>query len=151
MLTKIETHFFSDVSKKDTFKLILTGDSLRTSGVVFSIISYNGEQIYYDSFGGEDLIGIRNIENPTLSEVENSIRSKVSIFFNDSNFANANKIPAVATCGDHGIPDSVNWFDIHRDKSVVGFHYFFEGEIDDKYIAWSKKQHKVVIYWHNND
>jgi len=143
LLTNITTHFFSDISKKDTFKLILTGDSLRNAAAHFAIISYSGKLIYYDEFGGEDLSGIENIENP--------IKYKASIFFNDSNFVAANKVPAIATCGDHGIPDSVNWFDIHSDKGVIGFHYFFEGEVDDNYIAWSKKQQRVVVYWHNND
>ncbi len=143
LLTNIQTHFFSDISKQDTFKLILTGDSLKTAAAHFAIVSYNGKMIYYDEFEGEDLMGIENTDN--------AIKAKAASFFNDSNFVVATKTPAVSTCGDNGIPDSVNWFDIHRDKNVIGFHYFFEGEVDDNYIAWSKKQGRVVVYWHNND
>ncbi len=152
LLSNIIPHFFSDSLKKDTFKLILTGDSITTSKAIFSIISHKGTQIYADTFDAEWLENV-SPENgtPSVAQYETSIRYKVSRFFHDSNFVNALRIPEKGTCGDHGYPDSVNWFDIHSDKKVIGFHYWFDGAVDDNYLAWSKKQQKVVIYWYNND
>ncbi len=152
LLSSIIPHFFSDSLKKDTFKLVLTGDSITTSKAVLSIISHKGQQIYVDTFDSYWLEEISAEHGePTVSQYETSIKHKVSRFFDDSNFVNALRIPAIGTCGDHGYPDSVNWFDIHSDKKVIGFHYWFDGAVDDNYLAWSKKQQKVVIYWYNND
>jgi len=152
MLSNIMSHVFSDSVKSDTFKLVLTGDSITTSKAIFSIKSYKDQQIYADTFDSYWLEGVSPEHGePTVAQYEASIKRKVSRFFNDSNFVNDLKIPAVATCGDHGIPDSANWFDIHSDKKVIGFHYWFDGAVDDNYLAWSKKQQKVLIYWYNND
>lgn len=152
LLSTIRPHLFSDSIKSDTFKLVLTGDSITTSKAVFSIISGKGQLIYADTFDAEWLEYV-SPENgiPTDAQYETSIRHKVSRFFNDSSFVDAIKVPASATCGDNGIPDSLNWFDIRSNKKVIGFHYWFDGSVDDNYIAWSKKQQKVVIYWYNND
>ncbi len=152
LLASIKPHLFSDSLNTDTFKLVLSGDSITTSQAIFSIISHKGQLIYADTF---DALWLENVspENgtPTISQYEKSIKHKASIFFNDSNFVNAIKVPAKATCGDNGIPDTANWYDIHAYKNVIGFHYWFDGAVDDNYLAWSKKQQKVVIYWYNND
>lgn len=152
LLTEIKPHFFSDSLTKDTFKLVLRGDSLTTSSAIFSIITHNGKEIYADTFDANWLEYVpQDTGTPTIAQYEKSIGYKASQFFNDSNFVNALKVPAIATCGDNGIPDSVNWFDIHSYKKVIGFHYWFDGSVDDNYLAWSKKKQQVVIYWYNND
>ena len=155
LLANIKPHFFSDSVKKDTFKLVLSGDSLTSSIAIFSITSFKGKQIYYDSAQGTDIgeeyLAAHAIREATYSQWIKAIKYRTASFFEDSNFVNACKVPADGRCGEHPeLTDSANWVEIHTSKKVIGFHYFYWG-VDDFYIAWSKKQQKAVMYWHNND
>jgi hypothetical protein len=141
LLSNITPHLFSSNSKKDTFKLILTGDSICTATAIFSIISYTGKRIYADTFYSTELFFI---EDSVLapSQQEAGIRERVKTFFEDSAFST----PAINPGEEANTEDPLLWEEIKSDKTAIGFNYHY-GEEDDQCIAYSKKQHRVLIYW----
>jgi hypothetical protein len=143
LLSNIKTHIFSDHSNKDTFKLVLTGDSLYTATAIFSIISHKGVRIYADTFHGSDLFNNDDTVPPSIAKIDDTIKERVRTFFENMEF-----VDTAASMGGDGNDntDTVFMQEIEADKTIIGFHYFI-GYEDDQYIAYSKKQHKVLVYW----
>lgn len=141
LLSNIKSHYFSDGTKKDTFKLVLTGDSLITARAIFSITSYEGKTIYVDTFSGADLT--KNVDgDAVISDKEKlmNIKESVKSFFNDSAFSN----PPVF---DNDGNETTYWDDIKSDKTAIGFEVAMN-HVDFR-IAYSKNQHKVLMYWND--
>lgn len=137
------THVFSDTAAPDTFKITLRGDSLLTSKATLEIISSNGEVLYKNEFAADFLFDYNLQANATAQEKEEFIRDRVKNFFNAENFIK----PAIKP--EHRLdPNYSNkavWDEIKADTSAVGFHYQL-GKEDGRWLAYSKKQNKVVLY-----
>jgi hypothetical protein len=143
LLSTTKEHLFSDSLKKDTFKLVLKGDSLHKSVALFSIISFKGERIYADTFAGTAFAAYTDEDTVfPVAQVEKTIKEGVKSFFTDSLFTT----PRIAA-DEKSISgsDSTNWEDIKTDKTAIGFQYTND-EVEVR-IAYSKKQQKVLDYW----
>jgi hypothetical protein len=147
LLTNITTHFFSNTSDKDTFKLILIGDSLSNSIALFSIVSHNGKGLYEDTAwvsGSHEEFNDANILVPlSQSRIDSNCREGVKSFFKESNF-----VKPVITDEDaeiNNLNDSTQWEDIKTDPTAIGFVY--GNGIKEIRIAYSKKQRKVINYY----
>lgn len=143
LLSNTLPHYFSDNSKKDTFKIVLTGDSLKTAKAVFFITSYKGVRIYADTFKGGDLT--QNVDgDPIISDSKKlaNIKESVRSFFDESKFSK----PPFFKNGDN---DTTNWDEIKSDKTAIGYEVVMN-HVDFR-IAYSKKQHKVLVYWNDEE
>jgi hypothetical protein len=142
-------HEFSTPGKTDVFRITLTGNKISEADVVFRIISAAGKEIYNVKFKGRDLIGYGLVEKwgngvkPTDKEFEAYILKRLKEFFQEKNFSK----PAIAAGAryDMAYSDKKIWDEIKADKTSVGFHYLIGSE-DGRWIAFSKKQNKVVMY-----
>lgn len=136
-------HSFSDPNKKDSFQIEILGKSLLKGTVVFKIISYAGTELFNISFQSHDLIGYGLPENPTIIDKENYIKDRINNFFKKDNFI----IPAIKKSDefDQDFSDEEVWLDIKSDPTAIGFYYLI-GEEDNRQIAYSKKNKKVVMY-----
>jgi hypothetical protein len=142
-------HHFSTLGKKDFFSLTLTGNSIQKGDLVFKIISSTGKLIYNQKFKGEDLIGYglsekwQNGITPTPKEYDDYILKRMKEFFDEKNFFK----PAIAKNEKPDLNFTYQniWDDIKSDNTAIGFHYLI-GKEDNRWIAWSKKQGKVLQY-----
>ena len=138
------THVFSDTAAPDTFKITLHGDSLLTSKAILEIVSSEGEVLYKDEFDADFLFDYNLQVNATALEREEFIRDRVENFFNAENFIK----PAIKP--EHRLdPNYSNkavWDEIKADTTAIGFYYQL-GKEDGRWLAYSKKQNKVVLYF----
>jgi hypothetical protein len=136
-------HAFSNPNKKDTFQIEVSGKSLLDGIVYFRIISFSGQEIYKISCDANDLIGYGLSDNSTNKEKEKFIKDRINNFFNKDNFL----IPAIKKTDeyDQDYSDKDVWLDIKSDPTAIGFYYLI-GEEDNREIAYSKKNKKVIIY-----
>ena len=145
LLINSKKHVFSNRQNPDTFKIILKGTTIQESEATFTIVNFKGKEIYRETFPASYLIGHELlIENPTKEQEENVIKQRVKEFFNEKNF----KSPAISTKEEfeEDYSDKNIWQNIKADRAAVGFYYLV-GEEDMRWIAYSKKKGKVVLYY----
>ncbi len=137
-------HSFSDLTKKDTFKLNVTGESILKGNFTFEIIDFSGKSILKETFPTSDLLGFGIEENTTDKQKEEYIKKRIKDFFKEDNFIS----PAIKTSEtfEEEYSDKDIWTDIKSDKTAIGFTYLI-GEEDNRSIAYSKKKKKVVMYF----
>jgi hypothetical protein len=147
LLSNTITSNFSSTLAKDTFKISLRGKTLINSNTTFEIITSHGEKIYSLSFDSKKLVSLYETDFSKIdSVIEKCLRKKVSAFFEKKCF----KIPAIAKNEDFEPENSVKeiWNDIKSDRTAIGFYYSIgEYEEDLKFIAYSKKMKKTVVYF----
>ena len=83
-------------------------------------------------------------DNSTDKEKEEYIKDKIDKLFNVDNFHQ----PAIAANDtfDEDYTKKEIWDDIISDQTAIGFYYKI-GEEDMRFIAYSKRQMKIVIYY----
>lgn len=138
-------HQFSSTLEKDTFKIVVTGESLKDGQFKFQIIKKNGQLILDESYETTLLLDYGLKVNPTEKEMEQHIKTRIDNFFNEDNFHS----PAISKTDtfDENYGEREIWDDISSDQTAIGFHYLI-GEEDGRQIAFSKKSGKVVLYYH---
>ncbi len=137
-------HYFSNSKTKDLFKLTLTGDSILSGRIVFEIFTKNKNKIFVDSFSGYDMVDDMKDPKFTLKQKEDTIKKAISLFFNDVNFMRPAATDADTVFMEE-FGEGESYEDIKADTSAVGFSYAF-GVENLYYIAYSKKEKKVVTY-----
>jgi hypothetical protein len=137
-------HYFSSATDKDSFKIIATGQSIKDGKFKFQIITKDGRAILDENYETTMLLNYGLKSNPTDNEIEEYIKTRIDNFFNDDNFHQ----PAIVANDkfDEDYTKREIWDDIVSDQRSVGFYYLI-GEEDGRYIAFSKKLGKVVLYY----
>ncbi|MEJ8758010.1 hypothetical protein WG947_13445 [Pontibacter sp. H259] len=140
----IKRHTFSDPTTQDIFIVKLVGDSVQTAAVTFEITDSKGKQLYTDTFEANYLLNYDLKENATATERDAFIHARIDSFFVDVNF----KDPAIKPdmTFDPNYSDKKIWDDVQADTSAIGF-YYLKGKEDGRWIAYSKAQQKVVLYF----
>jgi len=150
LLSNTYLHTFSDLSKKDLFKLTLTGKTILKGKVLFEIITRDHRVIHSETFPATDLYGDLDEDFSTPKQRIDTVKARFKAFFNPANF----KTPAIAKSevyskfNDDNY-DKVTFYDIKSNPVSIGFLYChgYEGTYG---IAWSKKQKKVVQYFYSD-
>lgn len=145
ILYKKETlHHFSSATDKDSFKIVVTGKSLKSAHFRFQITTNDGRVILDESYETTMLLDYGLKDKPTDSETEEYIKARIDKFFNEGNFHQ----PAIASNDSFDADYSRKeiWDDIIADQTAVGFYYLI-GEEDGRHIAYSKKFGEVVLYY----
>ncbi|NDK57309.1 hypothetical protein [Pontibacter fetidus] len=140
----IKQHPFSDPASNDIFTVTLAGDSVLTADVTFEIKNSEGQLLHFETFKADFLLNYGVPENATKAQMEAFILNRIDTFFADDNF----KSPAITAdmTYDTNFGDKAIWDDIKGDKTAIGFYYLL-GKEDGRWIAYSKSQKKVVLYF----
>jgi hypothetical protein len=136
---------FSDLKLLDTFRMVLTGDKPKNMQIKLSIISHTGKLIYTKDIAAKGLLDVYK-ETVDLSKEANQIgfiKEEAKLLFDEENFLE----PAVVKSmkADEDVPDPA-FFEELKQSGLPGFSYRL-GLEDHVYIAWSKKENKVKIYY----
>jgi len=144
-LQKTVLKTFSDSLKADTFTLQIQGDKPRDMRLLFTIRSWQGQEIYRTTISATSLFKNYNA-TIDLSKKNNQIKflkEEMDEFFEEENFME----PAV-TEGEHPdqyVPDKP-FFEELKQNQLNGFMYRL-GKDDKRYIAWSASERKVKTYY----
>jgi len=136
--------YFSSTADKDTFKIIVTGQSIKDGQFRFQIITKDGEIILDENYETTMLLDYGLKPNPTDKETEEYIKTRIDNFFTDDKFHQ----PAISKFDtfDEDYSKKEIWDDIISDQNSIGFYYLI-GEEDGRHIAFSKRLRKVVLYY----
>ncbi|MGV3609837.1 MAG: hypothetical protein ACO1N0_02740 [Fluviicola sp.] len=140
-------HAFSDPSKKDEFRIVITGKSLLKGKVLFTITSAAGKNLLKEEFDANYLLnyGFQG-DIDSQKDTDAFITKRIRDFFSkESFFVPAIKENDVFEDQSYYI-DEETWKEIKANKKAIGFHYLV-GEEDGRYIAFSKKKGKVVMVY----
>lgn len=137
-------HYFSSTVEKDTFKIIVTGQSIKDGQFKFQIITKAGQLILDESYETTMLLDYGLKDKPNDNEIEEYIKARIDKFFNEDNFHQ----PAISKTDtfDKDYSEKEIWDDIIADQTSIGFYYLI-GEEAGQQIAFSKKLGKVVSYF----
>lgn len=143
--TKIALHSFSDTTKQDTFKLVLTGAKPKEMELIFTITPQNGSPIYTKILKAAELLDNYK-ESVDLGRTKKQVKfiaQELQLFFAEENFLD----PAVTDNEepDKNTPDK-KFFAELKSSGVNGFQYRL-GKESKLYIAWSNQQKKVLPYY----
>jgi hypothetical protein len=145
VLYKSETlHYFSSTVDKDSFKIVVAGQSIKDGEFRFQIVTTDRQTILDESYPTTMLLGYGIKDNPTDKEIEDYIKTRIDNFFAEKNFHQ----PAISKDDtfDEDYGKKEIWDDIIADQTSIGFYYLI-GEEDGRHIAFSKKLKKVVLYF----
>jgi hypothetical protein len=136
---------FTDTVQKDTFKVALKGNESKDMSLVFTITNYKGNQIYKEEIKATTLLK-NYLASEDLKKENDKIKflnDEVNLFFEEEHFL----IPAVTSeeNPDENAPDKAFYEELKQTRSN-GFNYSL-GKDKQIYIAWSKKDQKVKIYY----
>lgn len=136
---------FSDSVKVDTFKVFLKGTEPKNMVISFSIVAYNGKNIYQKDFKATDLIDNyqSTLDLKKESKQKEFILQEYKLFLDDENFLE----PALTEneSPDQYTPDK-DFFTELKASELNGFQYRLGNE-NKVCIAWSVKQQKVLPYY----
>ena len=147
LIEKKVFHAFSDPSKKDEFRIVITGKSLLKGKALFTITSAEGKNLLKEEFDADYLLdyGFMGDIN-SKKETDAYITKRVKDFFSPDQFS----VPAIKeedVFEDQSYYiDKETWEEIKKDKNAIGFYYLL-GKEDGRHIAFSKKKRKVVMYF----
>lgn len=135
-------HSFSAPVDMDSFSIYITGQSIKNGEINFQIKTSKGQLILDEKYPSVYFVDYGF--DKTLGTEEEYIKKRVDSFFDEKRF----KQPAITAdeIFDEDYSDKEIWDDIKSDKSSIGFSYFI-GDEDGRYIAYSKKMGKVVLYF----
>lgn len=140
-------HTFSDPSKKDEFRIIITGKSLLKGTVLFTITNSEGKNLLKEEFDANYLLGYDFTGNiDSQKETDAFIQKRIREFFSEDRFS----VPAIekdVVFEDQSYYiDKETWEEVKANKQAVGFYYLLGSE-DGRHIAFSKKKGKVVMFY----
>ncbi|MFW0715353.1 hypothetical protein [Pedobacter sp. N23S346] len=144
-VNQLVTRSFSDLNSQDTFKIELRGRKPKDIMLVFNIKRADGKEIYNVKLKGTDLLGSTD-PNVDLSKEKDQIAFLKTIagnFFLEDNFLEPAVMPSDKP--DNYVPDKVFYEEL-KTSGLNGFKYRL-GKENNMYIAWSKKEQKVKIYY----
>lgn len=136
---------FTDTLKQDTFKIVLKGKESKNMSLFFTITSFNGEKIYDKELKAADLL--KNfLASAALKKEDDKVKfleDEVNSFFDEEHFL----VPAVMPDEqpDENVPDKTFYEEL-KQSGLNGFDYS-TGKEDKVYIAWSKSEKKVKVYY----
>jgi len=136
---------FSDLKRLDTFKIELTGRKPEEMVLNFTIKNADGKEIYNTKIKGTELLGSTD-PNVDLSKEKDQIiflKTIADDFFSDDNFLEPAVMPEDKA--DNYTPDKALYEELKK-SGLNGFKYRL-GKENNIYIAWSKKEQKVKIYY----
>ena len=136
---------FSDLKLLDTFKIELTGRKPEEMVLNFTIKNADGKEIYNTKIKGTELLGSTD-PNVDLSKEKDQIiflKTIADDFFSDDNFLEPAVMPEDKA--DKYTPDKALYEELKK-SGLNGFKYRL-GKENNIYIAWSKKEQKVKIYY----
>lgn len=142
---KTKRYTFSDSIKADTFKINLIGNKSDDMNVVFTIINFDGVQIYKEEVKATQLLK-SYLASEDLKQESDKIRflnEQLTVFFDEEHFLE----PAVTIDQepDSNTPDKT-FYDELKETRLNGFYYSL-GKDKSIYIAWSAKEKKVKVYY----
>lgn len=142
---KTKRYAFTDTTKLDTFKITLTGDQSKNMNLEFTIVNFNGKQIYKEDIKAEKLLK-SYLASEDLKKEDEKIKflnEQINIFFDDERFLE----PAITEDQkpDSNTPDKA-FYDELKQTKLNGFYYSLGKDISI-YVAWSVKEQKVKIYY----
>ncbi len=140
-------HAFSDPSKKDEFRIVVTGKSLLKGKVIFTITNSEGKNLLKEEFDADYLLGYDftgDIHSQTQTDA--FITKRVNQFFSKEKFSVPAMEENVVFEDQSYYIDQETWEEIKSDKKAVGFYYLL-GKEDGRHIAFSKKKGKVVMFY----
>jgi len=137
-------HYFSSTTEKDSFKIVVIGQSLKDGQFRFQIITKDGQSILDEGYATTMLLDYGLKDDPTDNEIVEYIKTRIDKFFTEDNFHQ----PAISKNDifDEDYGEKEIWDDIIADQTSVGFYYLI-GEEDGRHIVFSKKFGKVVLYY----
>jgi len=136
---------FSDLNTQDTFKIELTGRKPEDMVLNFTIKNSKGLEIYNAKLKGSDLVGNTD-PNIDLSKEKDQViflKTITNDFFSEDNFLEPAVMPDDKA--DNNTPDKALYEELKK-SGLNGFKYRL-GKENNIYIAWSKKDKKVKIYY----
>jgi hypothetical protein len=141
------THNFSSTSQPDYFRLVLSGDSITTGNVMFTITAADGHKIYEEQFPASDLEAsmVYEMTTPTVTtrERESYILRRIDEFVQENDFVTP-AIPA-STPADTAFVSLTTFKSIQANPSAIGFKYLL-GKEDGRLLGYDPNQKKAVRY-----
>ncbi len=138
------SHNFSNPKTLDQFQLTIKGKSLLDSETIFTIKNADGITLFSETFPSTDLIGYGLLYDTTRKQQEDYILKRAKNFFNEDKFF-ARAINSKDEF-DADYSDLEIWNDIKSDSTAIGFSFLI-GEENMRFIAFSKKLKKIVVYF----
>ena len=144
-LSQSITYRFSDTVQLDSFKVELLGKDSETMQLLFTIKSFNGNEIYRQEIKASELLKnyLATADMKKESDKIKFLKEEIAFFFNERHFLE----PAVTENEqpDKNVPDKAFYNEL-KQTGLNGFDYRL-GKDDKIYIAWSVKNQKVKIYY----
>lgn len=144
-LEKTTIFAFSGISKPDTFKIALIGKESKDMQLLFTIKSFNGNEIYRQEIKTVELLKnyLATADMKKESDKIKFLKEEIAYFFEEHHFLE----PAVTLDEqpDKNVPDKVFYEELKK-SGLNGFEYRL-GKDHNVYIAWSAKEQKVKIYY----
>lgn len=144
LIERQRLHMFSDGSRPDTFLIRAYGSDLLHAIVYLTIVSPDGNEIYKQEFTSDYLLGFGpGGEMDSLAQV-NRIADRINEFFAEQHFLQ----PAIKEnmTFDGNYTDKASWDELKLNRRSIGYTYLL-GKEDKRWIAWSARQRKVVMYY----
>lgn len=140
-------HAFSNPEKKDVFFIGIKGKNLLDGKVILTITSSDGKQLLSEEFDADYLLGYDFTGDiKSKKETDAFIKKRIESFFDAKNFS----VPAIENDvvfeDQEYYIDKETWEEIKTNKQAIGFYYLL-GKEDGRYIAFSVKKQKVVMYY----
>jgi hypothetical protein len=140
-------HAFSDPSKKDEFRIAISGKSLLKGKVLFTITNSEGKNLLREEFDANYLLGYDFTGNiNSKKETDAFIQKRIREFFSEDRFSTpAIEEDEVFEDQSYYI-DKETWEEVKANKQAIGFYYLLGAE-DGRHIAFSSKKGKVVMVY----
>ncbi len=144
-LSRTTTYAFSDTVKLDTFKVAIVGSKTDNMQLLFTIISFEGIEIYKQEIKTAELLKnyLASAELTKEKDKLKFLKEELTYFFGERHFLE----PAVTENeqADKNVPDHAFYEELKR-TGYNGFDYRL-GKDHIVYIAWSAKEQKVKAYY----
>ncbi|WP_430403640.1 hypothetical protein [Fluviicola sp.] len=140
-------HAFSNPSKKDEFRIAITGKSLLKGKVLLTITSSDGKNLIREEFDANYLLGYDFTGNiNSKKETDAFIQKRIREFFSEDRFSTPAIEESITFEDQSYYIDKETWEEIKANKQSIGFYYLLGSE-DGRHIAFSKKKGKVVMFY----
>lgn len=144
-LEKTATFAFSDTKKLDTFKVQLIGKNTKDMSLLFTIRSFEGNEIYRQEIKATELLKnyLASADIKKESDKVKFLKEEIAYFFEEHHFLEPAIMPDEQP--DKNVPDKTFYNELKK-SGLNGFDYRL-GKDKNLYIAWSAKEQKVKVYY----